>query len=195
MIRHTSVGVPKGTCYGWTDVPVADTFEQEAAETKRNLESMLDDNKLDIVFSSPLTRARKLAAFCGYDNPVTDDRLKEMNMGDWEMMRYDDIESKDPAILKWYNDYMNLAATNGESYRMLYQRVANFLDELRQHDYQRVAIFAHGGVLICVGLDRRYTTGRLSSYGVPRCPGPRWLRIWRCLCHSGLRISHLPKRA
>lgn len=73
MIRHTSVGVPKGTCYGWTDVPVADTFEQEAAETKRNLESMLDDNKLDIVFSSPLTRARKLAAFCGYDNPVTDE--------------------------------------------------------------------------------------------------------------------------
>ncbi|MBR4601791.1 MAG: alpha-ribazole phosphatase [Prevotella sp.] len=155
MIRHTSVGVPKGTCYGWTDVPVADTFEQEAAETKHNLESMLDDNKLDIVFSSPLTRARKLAAFCGYDNPVTDDRLKEMNMGDWEMMRYDDIESKDPAILKWYNDYMNLAATNGESYRMLYQRVANFLDELRQHDYQRVAIFAHGGVLICAGVYAR----------------------------------------
>ena len=37
MIRHTSVGVPKGTCYGWSDVPVADTFEAEAAETKRNL--------------------------------------------------------------------------------------------------------------------------------------------------------------
>jgi len=149
------VGVPKGTCYGWTDVPVAATFEQEAAETKRNLENMLNGNSLDMVFSSPLTRARKLAAFCGYDTPVTDDRLKEMNMGDWEMMRYDDIESKDPAILKWYNDYMNLAATNGESYRLLYQRVADFLDELRQKDYERVAIFAHGGVLICAGVYAR----------------------------------------
>lgn len=155
MIRHTSVGVPKGTCYGWTDVPVAATFEQEAAETKSNLENMLNGNSLDMVFSSPLTRARKLAAFCGYDTPVTDDRLKEMNMGDWEMMRYDDIESKDPAILKWYNDYMNLAATNGESYRLLYQRVADFLDELRQKDYERVAIFAHGGVLICAGVYAR----------------------------------------
>jgi alpha-ribazole phosphatase len=155
MIRHTSVGVPKGTCYGWTDVPVAATFEQEAAETKSNLECMLNGNILDMVFSSPLTRARKLAAFCGYDTPVTDDRLKEMNMGDWEMMRYDDIESKDPAILKWYNDYMNLAATNGESYRLLYQRVADFLDELRQKDYERVAIFAHGGVLICAGVYAR----------------------------------------
>lgn len=155
MIRHTSVGVPKGTCYGWTDVPVAATFEQEAAETKRNLENMLNGNSLDMVFSSPLTRARKLAAFCGYDTPVTDDRLKEMNMGDWEMMRYDDIESKDPAILKWYNDYMNLAATNGESYRLLYQRVADFLDELRQKEFERVAIFAHGGVLICAGVYAR----------------------------------------
>lgn len=152
MIRHTSVGVPKGTCYGWTDVPVADTFEQEATETKRNLESMLGNDKLDIVYSSPLTRACKLASFCGYDNHVTDDRLKEMNMGDWEMMRYDDIESKDPAILKWYNDYMNLAATNGESYRILYQRVADFLDELRKKDFKNVAIFAHGGVLICAGV-------------------------------------------
>lgn len=152
MIRHTSVGVPKGTCYGWTDVPVADTFEQEATETKRNLESMLGNDKLDIVYSSPLTRARKLASFCGYDNHVTDDRLKEMNMGDWEMMRYDDIESKDPAILKWYNDYMNLAATNGESYRILYRRVTDFLDELRKKDFENVAIFAHGGVLICAGV-------------------------------------------
>ena len=151
MIRHTSVDVPKGMCYGWSDVPVAATFEQEAAETKKNLAG----KTFDCVFSSPLTRARKLAAFCGFPDPVVDDRLKEMNMGDWEMMRYDDIESKDPAILKWYNDYMNLAATNGESYRMLYQRVANFLDELRQHDYQRVAIFAHGGVLICAGVYAR----------------------------------------
>ena len=30
LIRHTSVGVEKGTCYGWSDVPVADTFETEA---------------------------------------------------------------------------------------------------------------------------------------------------------------------
>ena len=32
LIRHTSVGVPKGTCYGWSDVPVADTFETEAGQ-------------------------------------------------------------------------------------------------------------------------------------------------------------------
>ena len=148
MIRHTSVGVPKGTCYGWSDVPVAGTFEQEAAATKEKLNGI----EFDKVFSSPLTRAMKLAEFCGCGEPEPDDRLKEMNMGDWEMRAYDEIEKHDPAIQKWYEDYMNLAATNGESYRMVYRRVAGFLDDLRKRDYRRVAIFAHGGVLICAGV-------------------------------------------
>ena len=143
-IRHTSVAVPRGTCYGWTDVPVADTFEQEASLTHKNLSGI----HFDRVFSSPLTRARKLAAACGFAQPVLDDRLKEMNMGDWENRLYDDIERQDPAIRKWFDDYMNLAATNGESYRDLYRRVASFFDDLRRQPYERVAIFAHGGVLV-----------------------------------------------
>jgi alpha-ribazole phosphatase len=146
LIRHTHVGVTKGTCYGWSDVPLADTFKEEATLTK----SKLDGKVFDIVYSSPLTRAKRLAAFCGYDNPVLDDRLKEMNMGDWEMQRFDDI--KDDALQLWYNDYMHLAATNGESFPILYARVADFLNELKKKPYRHVAIFAHGGVLICAGI-------------------------------------------
>jgi alpha-ribazole phosphatase len=149
LIRHTKVGVPKGTCYGWSDVPVANTFLQEAAETKENLEP---SKPFDIIYSSPLTRARKLAAVCGYSHPQLDDRLKEMNMGDWEMRLYDDIAKEDPHILDWYNDYMHLAATGGESFPILYERVSNFLDELSNKPYNNVAIFAHGGVLICAGI-------------------------------------------
>ena len=131
MIRHTSVAVPKGTCYGWSDVPVADTFEQEAAVTRAKLEGMVFDQ----VYSSPLTRATKLAAYCGFPSPVLDDRLKEMNMGDWEMLRYDEI--RDEALQRWYDDYMHLPA---------------FLDELRAKPFRRVAIFAHGGVLVSAGI-------------------------------------------
>ena len=97
MIRHTHVGVPKGTCYGWSDVPLADTFESEAMQTSKNLKEILSDGITpDVIYSSPLSRAMKLAAFCGYDNPVQDERLKEMNMGDWEMQKYDEI--KDDAL-------------------------------------------------------------------------------------------------
>ena len=149
LIRHTRVDVPKGTCYGWSDVPVAETFVQEAAVTKAKLQRY---PAFDAVYSSPLSRAHRLATFCGYPNAIIDNRLKEINMGDWEMQLYDDIEKKDPAIHAWFDDYIHLAATNGESFPMVYRRVSCFLEELRGKPYERVAVFAHGGVLICAGI-------------------------------------------
>lgn len=146
LVRHTSVDVPKGTCYGWTDVPLSPTFEAEAAVTLRNL----DGCRFDAVYSSPLTRARRLAEYCGYDHPVVDNRLKEMNMGAWEMRRFDDIE--DENLQRYYEDYINTPATGGESFMEFYSRVASFLDELKEHEYNRVAVFAHGGVLMCAGI-------------------------------------------
>ena len=71
-------------------------------------------------------------------------------MGDLEMQLYDEIT--DPYKEQWYNDYMHLPTPHGEGFPQLYQRVASFLDELKREDYRRVAVFAHGGVLICAGL-------------------------------------------
>ncbi|MBR5350320.1 MAG: histidine phosphatase family protein, partial [Prevotella sp.] len=112
LVRHTSVKVPKGTCYGWSDVPLADTFIEEATRTK----SQLDDIIFDKVFSSPLTRAYRLATFCGYPDATFDERLKEMNMGDWEMRTFEEIEKNDPHIQEWFDDYMHEPTTNGESF-------------------------------------------------------------------------------
>ena len=147
LVRHTKVDVPQGTCYGQTDVPLASTFEQEATLTKQQLDNLLP---FDAVYSSPLSRARRLAAFCGYSHPILDPRLKEMSMGDWEMQRYNEI--KDVRLEAWYQDYMHLPTPNGESFPVLYQRVAAFLDELKTTPHQRVLVFAHGGVLISAGL-------------------------------------------
>lgn len=146
LIRHTSVNVPKDTCYGCTDVPVADTFDEEARLTREALRGITFDR----VFCSPLTRARLLAQACGYHNPVIDKRLCEMNMGDWEMRRFDEIS--DPNLQLWYDDYLNRPATNGESFRMLYARVESFLNDLRKEDCRQAAVFSHGGVLLCAGL-------------------------------------------
>jgi len=147
LIRHTSVNVPPGTCYGQTDVPVAVTFDQEAAATKQ---ALLGYGLIEKAYTSPLTRARLLAAYCGYPDAETDSRLLEMSMGDWEMQRYEAIS--DPYIKEWYDDYLHLPTPNGESFVQQRQRVGAFLDELRQQPYRRVAIFAHGGVLACAGI-------------------------------------------
>ena len=142
LIRHTAVDVPPGVCYGQTDVPLKLTFMHEAEVVAEKLHGLVFDK----VYTSPLSRCIRLATYCGFPHAVHDDRLKELNFGDWEMHRFDEIT--DPNLEKWYADYRNVRATNGESFEDQYHRVANFLDELSQKPYHQVAIFAHGGVLI-----------------------------------------------
>jgi alpha-ribazole phosphatase len=142
LIRHTSVDVPPGVCYGQTDVPLKETFADEAALVRQQLQAF----SFDAAYTSPLSRCTKLATFCGYADAKRDDRLKELNFGAWEMCRFSQIE--DPRLPLWYADYLHVAATEGESFAHLHRRVAAFLDELRTTESRCVAIFAHGGVLI-----------------------------------------------
>jgi alpha-ribazole phosphatase len=164
LIRHTTPDVPKGTCYGWTDVPVKSNFPEEAHTTSMALKGIT----FDAIYSSPLTRARRLAEACGYSSPIIDERLKEMNMGDWEMQRYDDIT--DPYLQEWYSDYLHLPTPHGESFPQLYQRVKSFLDEVRQLPHRRIAVFCHGGVIACAAVyaglyPASEAFSRLTPYG------------------------------
>jgi len=85
IIRHTTVNVAQGTCYGQTDVPLADSFEQEAEDLIKK-----QPHDFNIVFSSPLQRCVQLASkFQG--EVVFDDRLKEMHFGEWESAQWNDI--------------------------------------------------------------------------------------------------------
>lgn len=143
LIRHTAVDVAKGVCYGQTDVSLKGSFEQEATVVAQKLKGVTFDK----VFTSPLSRCVRLAAFCGYREAVRDSRILELNFGDWEMQRFDAIS--DPRLAEWYADYLHIAPTGGESFSAQLARVSDFLDELRREDYRRVAIFAHGGVLLC----------------------------------------------
>lgn len=144
FIRHTSVNVPPGTCYGRTDVQLAGTFPDEADDVRRRL----DQYEFDEVYCSPLSRCRRLAEFCGYPDAVIDDRLMEMNFGDWEMQLFDEIE--DPRLQEWYNDFLNVSPTGGESTMDQARRLRSFLDSLKESckDDCTVAIFTHGGILV-----------------------------------------------
>ena len=144
LIRHTRVAVETGICYGWSDVGVAPSFETEASRVKENI----SNERFDIVYSSPLSRCRKLAAFCGFHEPILDDRLKELNFGEWEMKSWNELSS-DPRSEAWFKDWVNNPTPNGESLQDQYDRVSDFLNELRKSGLQKVCLFAHGGVLTC----------------------------------------------
>jgi alpha-ribazole phosphatase len=141
LVRHTSVDVPLGYAYGYTDVALKDTFEEEAEVVKEKLAGPAFDK----VWCSPLTRCVRLADYCGYPHALRDDRIKELNFGEWEMKAWDEIN--DDRSKEWFDDWINTPTPGGESFNDQYKRVAAFLDEVRQGGYQRVCVFTHGGVL------------------------------------------------
>lgn len=145
VVRHTAVDVPEGVCYGGTDVGLKETFPEEAATVAKNLEGF----RPDVVYTSPLSRASRLAKAVGYTDAPTDDRLREQHFGEWEMKRYDEIT--DPQLQLWYEDYIHVVPTKGESFFQLVGRLGEFVEEVRQMEHEKILVFAHAGVQMAIG--------------------------------------------
>lgn len=146
IVRHTSV-IPDGnvTCYGNSDVETRPTFEQEAEQTRLRLEGI---PPVDAVFTSPLSRAAKLAAFVGYPDAVRDDRLREMNFGEWELRPWVELMNG-KSYEEFFTYYIDHPTPGGESLMMQYNRVKDFLEEQRARGYRFILVFCHGGVINC----------------------------------------------
>jgi alpha-ribazole phosphatase len=143
-------------------VDVAETFSEEAEKVRRQLEG----RSFDAVFSSPLQRCTKLASHCGFSQPRLDNRLMELNFGDWEGKEWNEIS--DPNLDSWYADWINVRTTNGESFANQLARVNNFMDELKTCRYNHVLIFTHAGVIrsLAVLLGLVQVENAFSDYGV-----------------------------
>jgi alpha-ribazole phosphatase len=124
LIRHTQTATDPGLCYGQSDIALADSFSDEMASLHDKLPEFDDDCK---VFSSPLTRCLQLAETFS-DTVTTDARLQELDFGEWEGKRFDDI---DAAVLQhWTDNFVTAAPPNGENFEDLYQRAGSFWQDL-----------------------------------------------------------------
>lgn len=141
LVRHPAVDVPAGVCYGRTDVDLLPGFENVA----RAVSADLSGEDFDIVLTSPLSRCVRLAEACGYGDVLRDDRLMELDFGEWEMKRYDEI--RDERLQEWYDDYVNVAPTGGESMMQQHCRFRDLLRDLNEKGVERVLMFTHGGII------------------------------------------------
>lgn len=139
LIRHTTPDIEKGICYGQTDLELASTYQEEFKAVLKQL-----PKQIDRVYTSPLKRCLQLAEAI-LANPIQDNRLKEIDFGDWEMQKWEDIPNKD--IQPWYDDYVNVPSKNGESLAILSERVLDFYRTLNHHPDETICIVAHSGVI------------------------------------------------
>ncbi|WP_189663236.1 MULTISPECIES: alpha-ribazole phosphatase family protein [unclassified Polaribacter] len=141
LIRHTTPKIAKGICYGQSDIDIIDTFLEEI---KPILKEVPINNLETTYYSSPLLRCKKLAEKLS-DTVIYDNRLKELDFGDWELKNWDAINKVELDI--WMTDFVNVSATNGESYIGLHARTTDFLSEIVVQNHQKIVIVAHAGVI------------------------------------------------
>ncbi|CAL2079596.1 conserved hypothetical protein [Tenacibaculum dicentrarchi] len=141
LVRHTTPNIEKGICYGQADIGVIDTFLEEVPLILK--EVPVNDTET-AYYSSPLKRCKLLAEQLS-DTIIFDDRLKELDFGDWELKKWDDINK--PELDIWMNDFVNITVTNGESYIDLHTRTVQFLNEIKRLKKQHIVIVTHAGVI------------------------------------------------
>ncbi|CAD0224692.1 histidine phosphatase family protein [Chryseobacterium sp. JV274] len=138
LIRHTAVENPENLCYGFAEMPL----RKEYPEDFKKLE--IDDD-YDMIISSPSQRCCLLADYFKFDYR-TDERLREMNFGNWELKKWTDIPEEE--INPWYKDFVNIKASGGENLLEMQTRVLNFWNALIQKkDIHKVLIATHAGVI------------------------------------------------
>ena len=143
LIRHTQVAVGKDVCYGQTDVALAETFSQELGVLKNKLPETINN-----YFSSPLSRCKTLAEGLTNKEIEFSDALLEMNFGDWENKRWNDLNQDE--LTTWMEDFVNQKVPNGENLLDLAKRVEIFLDDLRCQSFENAVIVTHSGVIRCI---------------------------------------------
>lgn len=141
LLRHTMPAIASGVCYGMTDLDVAESFAQEAADVLAALP------RPDRIITSPLKRCCLLAEHVGasLDLPVTiDDRLCEMDFGTWEGHPWAEIPRAELDL--WAEDFLHARPHGGESVAILTTRVRAALAEWHNHQGHAL-IVTHAGVI------------------------------------------------
>lgn len=163
IVRHGQVPHNALKQYNTTDEDLTDLGIKQAEE----LRDKIKDMKFDIIICSPLNRAKHTAEIININNNkiIYDDRIRERSCGDL---------SGKPLEVTNREEYWNYNTTikygTSENIKLFFDRVYNFLDELKTKDYERVLIVAHSGVSKAFnGYFEGIKDGKFLNRGLKNC--------------------------
>jgi broad specificity phosphatase PhoE len=147
LIRHAEpVDDAHGLCYGSLDFGLSPAGQEHA----RRIATALDCIAYGAVYASPRCRAREtaepLAVARGIDVAVDDD-LREIDFGDFEGRRYEEIEAAEPELYRtWMSSPTTVRFPNGESYADVSVRALRAFERIRAA-HECAVVVTHGGVI------------------------------------------------
>lgn len=147
IVRHGQTDTNKSLAINGsgTNLPLNETGTKQV-ETLRD---SFDIDKIDYVYASPLTRAKQTAEILdqGKHNLIYDDRLKEMDYGNWDGALASEIHQKYPQAfdeLGYFNESYSDYCT-GETYKHLAERLMNLWHEIvDKHVDESIMLVFHG---------------------------------------------------
>ena len=139
LVRHGEVDHNLYKMYSNVDEDLNETGIKQAEELKDEIEKI----EYDIVISSPMLRAKHTAEIinCKSKKIIIDERLEERDPGS---LSGQSIEITDRE--EYWNYYSKIKYGTSESMNILFERVRDFLDNLKTKEYKSVLIVAHSGI-------------------------------------------------
>lgn len=181
LVRHGhTIWNDTGGVAGRTDIELSDVGRKAAARLGKSFSADVDIQRW---FCSPLHRTRETSEILraqlelsATSQPLPevqwDDRLVELDFGDWEGMTWSEVHERFEAQMKdWGHDWVNRSPPNGETFAQQVLRCSDWLEhwiglnDANQSTEQAIAqsavVVTHGGsvralMCICLGwsLDR-----------------------------------------
>ena len=160
LVRHGQTEMNAQSLYfGKLNPPLNDLGISQAYQAK---EKLLDID-YDIIYSSPLERAKQTAEICNYLDKeiIFDSNLEEINFGIFEGLTFKEISEQYPNEVKeMEKNWKSFNYITGESLEELYQRAVSFLETL---DYTKDnLIISHWGIINCI--ISYFVSGTLDTY-------------------------------
>ncbi|MDN5288319.1 MAG: Phosphoglycerate mutase [Mucilaginibacter sp.] len=148
LLRHgETIYNADGNRYcGRTDAALTNKGIQQAEGVYERLKG----EKIDAVYSSPLSRAHLTAQIAtGSKQVQTDERIIEVDFGNWEGKTKEEFIAEDPSTWEaWMRDPETAkAGGTGETGAAVIERVNAFFNEmLQKHTYQIIVVVGHNGI-------------------------------------------------
>ena len=142
-------------CQGVSDIPLVD----EGRESAKELVPLVSGLDIDIVFSSPLSRAYETAKLITNNSiPINiDDRLTERDWGMNEGMKIDEVDQID-----CWDVILNTNVQGIERVQDFMSRISDFIEDIKdKYPDKKVLVVAHSAVLRVI----HYLLGRIPEDG------------------------------